>query len=181
MIKELQKFTEILEQMHTATWEQFPDIELYMDQVVTYVSGLGGLFSDFVDDEKALTASMVNNYVKDGYIRRPINKKYDKDQLVNLYMLLMLKNVMPIPVLASSLKELDLSGTHRELYNRFARMQDESFTRIAKRVREELAAHSDRSEELRLFALQMTAEANAMQLAAEKLMSAIGSFDGEMA
>ncbi len=170
MTEELQKFTETLEQTHTASWEQFPDIELYMDQVVTFVGGLSG--------SKGLTASMVNNYVKDGYIRRPVNKKYGKDQLVNLYMLMMLKNVMPIPVLASSLKELELSGSHKELYDRFARMQDESFARIAGRIREDLAAHGDRSEELRLFALQMTAEANAMQLAAERLMSSIASFDG---
>ena len=178
MTEELQKFTETLEQTHTASWEQFPDIELYMDQVVTYVGGLGGLFPGQEGGSKGLTASMVNNYVKDGYIRRPVNKKYGKEQLVNLYMLMMLKNVMPIPVLASSLKELALSGSHKELYDRFARMQDDSFVRIAGRIREELAAHGDRSEELRLFALQMTAEANAMQLAAERLMSSIASFDG---
>lgn len=173
MTEELQKCTETLEQTHTASREQFPDIELYMEQVVTFVGSLGGV--------KGLTASMVNNYVKDGYLRRPVNKKYGKDQLVNLYMLMRLKNVMPIPVLASSLKALDLSGAHKDLYDRFARMQDDSFERIAARIKKEIAVHGDRSEEIRLLALQMTAEANAMQLAAEMLMSAIASFDGEPA
>jgi len=173
MSEGLQKYAETLEQMHTAAWEQFPDIELYMEQVLAFLGGLGGA--------KGLTASMVNNYVKDGSIRRPVNKKYGKDQLVNLYLLTTLKNVMPIPVLAATLKGLDFSQSHRERYDRFARTQDEAFARIAARIREELAVPSDGSGELRLFALQMAAEANALQLASEKILTAIASSDGEPA
>ena len=61
-------------------WEGLPDIDLYMDQVVTYLRRQLALFQD--DSEASLvTRSIINNYVKDGIVPRPVNKRYAREQL----------------------------------------------------------------------------------------------------
>jgi hypothetical protein len=75
--------------------EDIPNIPLYMDQLL-------GLFDDFFNDfrrddqEKILTKTMVNNYVKAKVIDPPIKKKYTKEQLMMLALVYQLKNILPI-------------------------------------------------------------------------------------
>ena len=77
---------------------------------------------------------MINNYVKEGFINRPVNKKYTREHLVNLYILLLLKPVMPIGVLAGGLKSLEKEGSLEDIYSRFGKMQEASFCKIADRL-----------------------------------------------
>lgn len=179
MIEELQKFAENLIKYRTPTWNQFSEIDLYMDQVVTSVGGLLGVLSSNDGDGKGLTPNMVNNYVKDGHIKKPINKKYGKTQMVNLYLMMLFKSVLPIPLLASSLKAFESDGEDKAFYDRFRLKQDETICKIADNVLSVIKDHSDNSSELRLFALQMTAEANILRLAAEKLMAITGNLSSE--
>jgi len=74
-------------------WEGLPDIDLYMDQVVTYLRRQLALFQD--DSEASLvTRSIINNYVKDGIVPRPVNKRYAREQLSSLMMACVLKRVL---------------------------------------------------------------------------------------
>ena len=76
-------------------WESLPDIDLYMDQVVTYLRRQLALFQD--DSEASLvTRSIINNYVKDGIVPRPVNKRYAREQLSALMMACVLKRVLPM-------------------------------------------------------------------------------------
>ena len=76
-----------------AVWEQIPDLGLYMDQVVTYVTSI--LLPLHGEQEKEiLTSSMVNNYVKQGLIPRPQGKKYTREHLALLLMISFLKKTM---------------------------------------------------------------------------------------
>ena len=76
-------------------WESLPDIDLYMDQVVTYLRRQLALFQD--DSEASLvTRSIINNYVKDGIVPRPVNKRYAREQLSSLMMACVLKRVLPM-------------------------------------------------------------------------------------
>ena len=76
-------------------WEGLPDIDLYMDQVVTYLRRQLALFQD--DSEASLvTRSIINNYVKDGIVPRPVNKRYAREQLSALMMACVLKRVLPM-------------------------------------------------------------------------------------
>ena len=89
--QELGDFSNTLSSYKTEGWINFPSIDLYMDQVVTYLEKLLNVFGDVDDTSKVITSSMVNNYVKEGYLKRPVNKKYDKVHLVTLYIMSMLK------------------------------------------------------------------------------------------
>lgn len=72
-------------------WEELPDLELYMDQVLSLVSRYLA-----AGDEKVLTASMVNNYVKQKLLPPPVNKRYNRSHIASLLMLCILKSVLPI-------------------------------------------------------------------------------------
>lgn len=173
MIEGLQAFANNLKNYRCSDWNGFPDIDLYMDQVVTYLEKLLGIFGDD-PESKLVTSNMINNYVKEGFIHRPVNKKYSKEHLVNLYLLLLLKPVMPIGVLADGLKGLESDGSLEAVYSRFGKMQEDSFRKIGDRLLDEASRLSGDPDALRLLAFQLSTEANALRLAAEKLL---GGFD----
>ena len=59
----MNEIEEKLLSFHCPRWEELPDIQLYVDQVVSYIEmHLTDL--DVAQDGKLITASMINNYVK---------------------------------------------------------------------------------------------------------------------
>ena len=98
-------------------WEEIPSINLYLDQVLLYVNQICPPASP--DKEKGLTASMVNNYVKHGYIRKPEKKKYQRKQIARLIAITTLKSVFSIQEIAQTLNTLNTDTNSEELYNAF--------------------------------------------------------------
>ena len=77
-------------------WAELPDLGLYMDQVIVLMGQyLGGIVSG---EDKLLTASMVNNYVKMGLLPPPAKKKYGREHLAYLIMICVLKRVISISI-----------------------------------------------------------------------------------
>lgn len=72
-----------------------PDLDLYMDQIIT-------LFDDKLthlkrnDDEKILTKTMINNYAKAKILMPPIKKKYTKNHIILLILIYNLKQSLSI-------------------------------------------------------------------------------------
>ena len=84
----LQRMTEY----EPAAWTLIPDLGLYMDQVVTYIERqLEPLYGPAA--KGLLTPSMINNYVKSGLVQRPLGKKYYREHLAQLMMIITLKPV----------------------------------------------------------------------------------------
>lgn len=94
LMNELNQLLALLEVFKTPSFDKLPEIDLYMDQVLTYIKKHLPPFKE--SDKDILTASMINNYVKDGVIKNPIDKKYDKEAIASLIMVANLKRVMPI-------------------------------------------------------------------------------------
>lgn len=85
---------------HIPRWNELPNIDLYMDQVLNYIENS---LKDYIkSDEKFLTKTMINNYVKHGILQPPINKKYNKLHIAELFAICILKQVYSI----SEIKEL---------------------------------------------------------------------------
>lgn len=70
-------------------WNDLPDIDLYMDQVITYINDK--LESTYFFNEKYITRSMINNYVKTGVVHPPIKKHYSKSHLAYFLIVTILK------------------------------------------------------------------------------------------
>ena len=81
-------------------YEQFPSVPLYSDQVV---DALNRYTATFYSDsgEQAITATMINNYVKQRLIAPPVKKRYDREQLARLYCICLLKHVFTISEIRS--------------------------------------------------------------------------------
>lgn len=75
--------------------EDIPDIDLYMDQVTGYIDTVLDKFK-IDENDKILTKTMINNYVKAKVIDQPVKKKYNKDQIMELIMIYHLKNIISI-------------------------------------------------------------------------------------
>ncbi len=76
-------------------YEDIPEIELYMDQVTSYLENRIGIFKKD-DNDKILTKTMINNYVKAGIIEKPVKKKYNRDHMAKMIMVYFLKNIISI-------------------------------------------------------------------------------------
>lgn len=75
--------------------KDIPNIDLYMDQVTTFMdSALSSNKRN--DDEKVLTKTMINNYAKNSLLPSPNKKKYNKDHIIILILIYYLKNVLSI-------------------------------------------------------------------------------------
>lgn len=98
-------------------WEQLPDLELYLDQVLLYVNQQTQPF--LASHEKPLTASMINNYVKHGYIPKPNKKKYNRMHLARLIILSICKPIFPIADIKETIDALKEKQEAPNLYNAF--------------------------------------------------------------
>lgn len=84
-----QEYVQLIRTLHLPRYEELPDIDLYMDQLLTYIEAT--LRPLVAEDEKLLTSSMVNNYVKQRIIPTPRAKRYTREHLARLLVVCMMK------------------------------------------------------------------------------------------
>ena len=121
----MQKETEFvfgeIARFSTVPWEQIPDLGLYMDQVITFITRLyEPLYSETT--KGYLSAPMINNYVKNKLIPRPTGKKYSRLQIAMLIMIVALKRVCTMEDIRAMLQVNDEEGV-RSLYELFCARQ----------------------------------------------------------
>lgn len=75
--------------------EEIPNIDLYMDQVTTFMETHLAASKRFPDD-KILTKTMINNYAKNNLLPPPVKKKYTKEHVLMLIFIYYFKNILSI-------------------------------------------------------------------------------------
>ncbi|MCR5792067.1 MAG: DUF1836 domain-containing protein, partial [Lachnospiraceae bacterium] len=75
--------------------EDLPNIDLYMDQVTTFMDEHLKSTKRYPDD-KLLTKTMINNYTKNNLLPSPNKKKYSKEHMLLLIFIYYFKNVLSI-------------------------------------------------------------------------------------
>ena len=80
--------------VHIARVEEMPRIELYLDQVLSFVSE--NLSFMALPGEELITSSMVNNYVKQRVIPAPQRRRYTRRHVASLIFVCTLKRVLSI-------------------------------------------------------------------------------------
>lgn len=73
-----------------------PTIDLYMDQVTTFMEKKLRSTTRNPEEDKILTKTMINNYAKNNLIPAPIRKKYSKEHVLLLIFIYYYKGVMSI-------------------------------------------------------------------------------------
>ena len=75
--------------------EDIPNIDLYMDQVTSFMEKALKSTKRYPDD-KILTKTMINNYAKNDLLLPPVKKKYSKEHLLVLTFIYYFKSLMSI-------------------------------------------------------------------------------------
>ena len=134
MTNEMQNALADIRQYKPIAWDLIPDLGLYMDQVITFVTRTyEPLYGQEIHGY--LSSSMINNYVKSRLIPRPIGKKYSREQIALLTMIVVLKQTCSMEDIR---RMLTLRGgeTVEQLYNTFS----QRFSRVIQAMCGETAA-----------------------------------------
>ena len=122
-----------LGRIETISLDEIPNIDLYMDQLTSFMDERLKKTTRHPGEDKILTKTMINNYAKNDLLPPPVKKKYSKDHLILLIVIYYLKSILSIndiQTLIEPLKrrfygaedKLDLSRIYETLYQ----LQEES-------------------------------------------------------
>ncbi|MBQ8928624.1 MAG: DUF1836 domain-containing protein [Oscillospiraceae bacterium] len=113
------------------SWEELPDLELYMDQMIVlinrYLSPVGGT-------GKEVTASMINNYVKMRMMPPPVRKKYGRAHLAYLIVICLLKEALSMSVIGQMFPPGMEGALLQERYNAFVANQVKAYHFVADNI-----------------------------------------------
>lgn len=107
--------------------EDIPNIDLYMDQVTTFMEEQLASSKRYPED-KILTKTMINNYAKNNLLPSPEKKRYSKEHLLLLIFIYYFKNILSINDIQTLLgpitekyfrsdSEMDLTAIYNEVFS----------------------------------------------------------------
>ena len=94
-VSEIRTLLENIKKISYIKPNELPNIDLYMDQVTTFMDQHLEKTKRYSED-KLLTKTMINNYTKNDLLPSPVKKKYSKDHMVMLIFIYYLKNFLSI-------------------------------------------------------------------------------------
>ncbi len=113
-----------LENLNLPRYHELNDIPLYLDQILEYVNDRLAVL--FAFDDAILTQAMINNYVKQKAMPAPIKKRYDKDHMVYIIAITILKQIMNIRHISRGVDAMVENYGVEEAYNLFIDYVEES-------------------------------------------------------
>ena len=102
----LKSILESLGRIEHIRLEDIPNIDLYMDQVTTFMDKQLKNTTRNPEGDKILTKTMINNYAKNDLLPPPVKKKYSKEHIVLLIFIYYYKGILSISDIQSLLKPL---------------------------------------------------------------------------
>lgn len=157
---------------------EIPDIDLYMDQVTSFMDNKLSSFKRN-DDDLILSKTMINNYAKDKVIPPPNKKKYSKKHMMILIWVYHLKQTLSINDIGKLMnfigKEED-NINYTEMYNNFLAIQKKSSNNLKENFDgmlqsiESTNSNFDDDEKLFLLVLELISSANIQKRLAEKII-----------
>ena len=93
-----ERIQDILNHLDTLSYirpEEIPGIDLYMDQVTTFMDEHLKNTKRYPED-KVLTKTMINNYAKNNLLPAPNKKKYSREHILLLIFIYYFKNILSI-------------------------------------------------------------------------------------
>ncbi len=162
-MEELRELKGRMETQRPADWKELPDLSLYMDQVIGYMSRqlirYGG--------EERLTSAMVNNYIKDGLLPRAEGKRYSKVHLAYLTEICALKQVLPVKDAGLLANSMGREGAEK-MYAAFRDELDQALKNTAAALDTECP-----QEQLPQLALALALRSYADELACQRVIELI--------
>ena len=107
--------------------QDIPNIDLYMDQVTTFMDKNFRRNSRYPEDDKVMTKTMINNYAKNNLLPPPVKKKYSREHILVLIFIYYYKGFLSISDIQALLgpvtqkffntdKEFDIQSIYDEVF-----------------------------------------------------------------
>lgn len=164
----MEMIKKMLEEKRPNSWEDIPDIDLYMDQVINYMTRQHvGLELD-----ESLTSAMVNNYMKKDLLPRAKGKKYNRVHIAYLTAICLLKQVLSVADAGELLKQQIQEREEEQVqsfYEKYVSMMEEEFCGISSAIDE----NGDR-EQLADLALRLAVSSYGQKLACQQILKKLG-------
>ena len=170
--EKMKKWDEALQSYTLPAWEELPELNLYMDQVIILMNKYLSIYCENPEEDKLITPSIINNYVKLKVIPSPIKKKYSKAHLAYLIMVCTLKQCLSISTIKSIVPLTDDEDKLKEIYEMF-RQNEKSTVDLAASKLSRLITDSEDTNSEKIFhevVLKSALEANACKLFTEKIV-----------
>ena len=102
----LQSILDSLDRIDYIRPDDIPDIELYMDQVTTFMDSRLKNAARNPEADKILTKTMINNYAKNDLLPPPVRKKYSREHMLLLIFIYYFKGILSISDIQTVLKPI---------------------------------------------------------------------------
>ena len=172
---------------------KIPDIDLYMDQIITlFDKNLGD--NKRTEEDKLLTKTMINNYAKDKLLMSPDKKKYTKEHIILMCIIYNLKQSLSIqdikklfnPMIAN-FEDEDLKEDEKEklskLYESFYEIKKNEIDYNLKNIEEKINninnMESDDYGKVFITVLILIYSANIQRKLAEKMIDKFLKFEND--
>ena len=150
--------------------DEIPQIDLYMDQVTTFMEKHLGELKRYPED-KVLTKTMINNYAKNNLLPSPVKKKYTQEHILLLVFIYYFKNLLSFTDIETVLSyvtehhfDTDDESPLAEIYTKVFSMEHGQMDRLKEDVKEKFekaketfpsgaegSAEPENAESLQLF------------------------------
>lgn len=158
----MDKIKKILGEAKPNNWDDIPDIDLYMDQVLSYMQRQHiGLKID-----ETLTAAMINNYIKKGLLPRANGKRYGREHVAYLTAICLLKQVVSVTETGTLLEHETEKQSIEEFYRVYSELMEQEFTKVSRF----LAEKKEEKENPADLALQLAISSYAQKLACQSII-----------
>ncbi len=163
-----------LKEFSLPNWDDFPSIDLYMDQVVAL---LNEYLSIFIAPKGGMqiTSTMINNYVKLKTIPAPVKKRYSRIHLAYLVMVCILKQTHSMSTISDIIPPDMDKETLKTTYASFVKNHNKAYNYVSEKIFDvaskifaEENVNNDRMTDL---VLQVAVSANIFKLMADWVTS----------
>ncbi len=178
-----------LGRIDTISVDEIPGIDLYMDQLTSFMDERLKKTTRHPESDKILTKTMINNYAKNDLLPPPVKKKYSRDHIILLIFIYYFKSVLSINDIQTLLEplkerfqapdpEFDLS----DIYNTCFDLQKEELEPLIEDIKkkyerslstfEDHGLSEDEKKKMQMFSfiIQMLVDVYIKKLLMEKIL-----------
>ena len=177
-IEKILQITEKASENNKIDLSEIPNINLYMEQVLTFLN-------DELDEykrnskDKIYTKSMINNYVKSQVLSKPDNKKYTPNHVIELLLIFYLKQILSLDDIKNLFDYSLQDNNLKSIYTSYLKHTDSEYLNITseissyiKTLEKDDELKNDETKILILISL-LTAKATAYKVFSERLIDSL--------
>ena len=170
----LLRWERFIEEYHLPTWAELPSLELYMDQVIILLTQYLSFIPMTNEDDKLITASIINNYVRMKVIPPPVKKKYSRIHIAYLIMICVLKQSLNISsvqkIIPCDLSEDELSVVYTDFVEKHSYVADNFVKLLRASATDILDPSNTDNKVIDRFVMESALTTNYFKLLTEKII-----------